>query len=565
LSSNASPGTVPTALYAPLAGGARKLRIAALVDREIVPAWIAETLAAIAASEATSLVAVVVVTAPPPAPLPWTARAFLALDARLAGGARVATAPQPFAARVPDVPVLRAAGTEREGRLDLGAEALATLGTLDADLMIGFGLPPASKALAAASRRGAWFFERRATDAQSCGLRFIDPLWRGDVLTPSGVVVHVDDARVPERLGVSWNATAMLSFSRNRAYQLLRIPAELVRVLRRLAQGRPIERQALEDSAPPGPAAWLGFALRLVGRAARRHLPRLGKVETWVLGVRRGATPLDPERAGGTDFHVISAPPGLIWADPFAVHDAGRDYVFVEECPPDGRGRIAVFELGQSFEVSPSRVVLDPPWHLSYPIVFEWKGERWLMTESSEAGTLTLHRSIEFPHRWEPVRNLIEGRTVVDATLHFDGERWYLFAAVSESPFGYDQRIWCDLFAFWASEPSGPWHPHALNPLLSDVRRARPAGDFFMHDGRLIRPAQDCSTDYGHAIVFHEVLKLDPEHYEERVIGRLDPDWAPGLRGCHTYARSGNLEVVDGKLLVPRRAAVRHKDPADGA
>ena len=549
-------GAAPTPLYAELAAGQPRLRVAVLVDRDVVPAWIGETLAAIAASDATSLVAVVVVDAPAPPPVAPALRAFLWLDARLAGGARVATAPQRLAARLPDVPLTRITGAERDGRLDLGASELASLRAFDADLLLGFGLPPPAHAVASASRKGAWFFERRATDAESCGLGFLEPLLRGEAVTPSGVVVQASDADALQRLCGSWNATALLSFSRNRAYQLLRIPAELLRVLRRVAADRPIEREAVAEVAPPGGFAVAAFMLRLVLRGLRRHLPRLGKVESWVLGVRRGEkTLLDPERPDGANLRVIEAPAGMFWADPFAVRHQDRDYVFVEECPLGGRGRIAVLELGTALDVEKVTTVLDQPWHLSYPIVFEWKGERLLITESSEAGTLTLYRCVEFPHRWQPVKNLIEGRAAVDGTLHFDGERWYLFAAISESPFGYDKRIWCDLFVFCAEDPAGPWRPHALNPILSDVRRARPAGDFFVHEGRLIRPAQDCSTDYGRAIVFHEVIRLDPDHYEERVIGRLDPDWAPGLRGCHTYARCGTLEVVDGKILVPRRAA----------
>ena len=555
---NALPSrdAAPTPLYAPLADGMPRLRVAVLVDRDVVPAWVGETLAAIAASDATVLAAIVVVDVPPPPPVAPALRAFLRLDAKLAGGARVATAPQRLGERWPDVRFLRVAGMEKEGRLDVGASELASLRALDADLLIGFGLPPASAAVASASRQGAWFFERRATEAESCGLRFLEPLRSGAAITPSGVVVHASDADAWQRLGISWHATALLSFSRNRAYQALRIPAELVRVLRRVASGQPFERETVAEFAPPGGFGVLGFMLRLVLRGLRRHLPRLGRTESWVLGVRRGGkTLLDPRHPDGAGIRVIDPPAGIFWADPFAVRHAGRDYVFVEECPLGGRGRIAVLELGEALDVANVTTVLDHPWHLSYPIVFEWKGERLLITESSEAGTLTLYRCIEFPHRWQPVKNLIEGREAVDGTLHFDGERWYLFVTVSESPFGYDKRIWCDLFIFWASDPTGPWRPHAQNPVLCDVRRARPAGDFFLHEGRLIRPAQDCSTDYGRAIVFHEVVRLDPDHYEERVLGRLDPDWAPGLRGCHTYARCGTLEVVDGKILVPRRAA----------
>lgn len=124
-------------------------------------------------------------------------------------------------------------------------------------------------------------------------------------------------------------------------------------------------------------------------------------------------------------------------------------------------------------------------------------------------------------------------------------------------PFGYDQRIWDDLFLFHAQTPLGPWHPHPRNPIVSDVRSARPAGRLFMHAGRLIRPSQDCSTDYGAAVVFNEVVAMDESNYSERPIGRIDPTWMAGLSGCHTYSKTAGLETVDGKFFISRRGARR--------
>ena len=46
-------------------------------------------------------------------------------------------------------------------------------------------------------------------------------------------------------------------------------------------------------------------------------------------------------------------------------------------------------------------------------------------------------------------------------------------------------------------------------------------------------------------MVFNEVLVLSPTDYHERPLGRLDPDWAPGLDGCHTYNEASGVEVLD--------------------
>lgn len=104
-----------------------------------------------------------------------------------------------------------------------------------------------------------------------------------------------------------------------------------------------------------------------------------------------------------------------------------------------------------------------------------------------------------------------------------------------------------ELFLFHADSPLGPFAPHPQNPIVSDVRHARPAGRIFTRAGRLIRPSQDCAGGYGRAVVFNEILDLDPEHYREQCIGRLAPPFADARRGYHTYASLGNLEIVDFK------------------
>ncbi|HEU4665508.1 MAG TPA: hypothetical protein VFS55_15875 [Dokdonella sp.] len=553
----------PTPLYAPLPPGSRALRVVAFVDRAVVPAWIAETLAALAADDACELLAVLHARLPAAPRRVRAIDAFVRVDAALAGSARKATAAVALRERLAGIALVDVVAREERGRLVLDERGAARVRALDADLLLGFGVPPPSDELSALGRRGDWFFERDATDARRHGLRHLLPLQRGEAVSPGGIVVH--DGRDWRRFGGDFSATAQLSFARNRAYQLLRVPATLVRLLRRLAAGESPSGEPVPAFAPPGALALVALVLRLAARALRRHVPRLGRAEDWLLAARRADAPLDPACPRTHDLRVLATPPGRFWADPSLVRHEGRDWLFVEEYPyTTRRGRIAVAELDAALAPVDVQTVFDEPWHLSYPLVYEWQGELWLTVESSAARTFALHRAVEFPARWAFAAELLRGRNAVDGTLHHDGVHWYLFACISESPLDVDRRVWTDLFLFVADSPLGPWRAHPANPLLSDVRRARPAGKLFVHEGRLIRPAQDCSVDYGYAVVFNEVVVLDPLRYEERPLGRIEPDWLPGLRGCHTYTRGAGLEIVDGKRLVPRRhvRAYRAQEPS---
>ncbi len=119
-----------------------------------------------------------------------------------------------------------------------------------------------------------------------------------------------------------------------------------------------------------------------------------------------------------------------------------------------------------------------------------------------------------------------------------------MFAGVSNGRYSNsDERC-----LFFADALTGPWTPHRNNPVLSDVRRSRPAGLLFYDEGRLIRPSQDCGKAYGYALVFSEVLTLTETEYEERQINRIEPGLIAGCVGTHTYNRAEQFEVVDRTL-----------------
>jgi hypothetical protein len=122
-----------------------------------------------------------------------------------------------------------------------------------------------------------------------------------------------------------------------------------------------------------------------------------------------------------------------------------------------------------------------------------------------------------------------------------------MFAGISNGRYSN-----CDeLGIFFSDTLRGPWTPHPANPVVSDVRRARPAGALFRDQaGRLIRPSQDCAKAYGYAIVFSEVIALSETEYQERPFARLDPDWVKGNLGTHSYTRTDKFEVIDGNFAM---------------
>lgn len=244
-------------------------------------------------------------------------------------------------------------------------------------------------------------------------------------------------------------------------------------------------------------------------------------------------------------YQKILPPKDRFWADPHVLQRDGRYFIFIEEyLYATNRGHISVIEMDEAGNWTPPVSVLERPYHLSYPFVFEHEDELFMIPETSENRTIELYKCLEFPHRWEFQMNLMEDLRAVDATLLQRDGRWWLFANVVETD---GASSWDELFIFHAPDfRTTQWSSHPRNPVISDCRQSRPAGRFFEIDGRLYRPSQNCSVRYGYGFNFSVVKVLDEEAYREELVTTVTPEWDPRILGVHTFNRAGRLHLSDG-------------------
>lgn len=285
-------------------------------------------------------------------------------------------------------------------------------------------------------------------------------------------------------------------------------------------------------------AASLRPLLRTGAAMARHALRRDHWSLRWRLDSNSSGDPWERIATGGWHEHD---PPGSGCADPFPWRRDGRAYVFFEHVPePGADGVIAVSELLPDGSASPPEVCLREPHHLSYPFLIEEGGETLMIPETLAARSVSLYSATDFPHGWRREHVLLEGIDSVDPTVHFDGTTYWMWVAVvNEVGSAADEA-----HLFHADDLRGPWSPHPANPVVSDIRTARPAGTPFVHEGRLIRPAQDCSGRYGRRLVFNEVTELSATRYSERRVTTVDP-FERGTVGLHTFNSRDGVEVVD--------------------
>lgn len=304
-------------------------------------------------------------------------------------------------------------------------------------------------------------------------------------------------------------------------------------------------------------AAALLRAQASFSRKAVRFLDSLATGgKTWSVAWR--APPAGALFADGRAVLSVLPDDGLrYYADPFPFCWHGRTFVFVEELPyATNRGCISVAELDEAGSFGTPRPIIEEPYHLSYPFVFEHNGEIWMIPESGEAEGIYLYRAERFPDLWKRESCLIDGAKIYDATVLADGGRFWMFAC---------ERVWhsssWDILNLYHSPTlQGEWVPHRGNPVMIDAVLGRPGGAIFWNQGYHVRPVQDCSQGYGGAITLCRIDSLTEDGFAQTPIGRIRCEH----HGCHTYNHAG-IEVIDIFSKRGLRSVTALYSPASGS
>jgi hypothetical protein len=469
------------------------------------------------------------------------------LDDGVYGHPDDALAPTDVERTLGELPRLEMTGQEPGSAVrDNDEEALRAVREADLDVLVCLSATMPSPAVRGAPRYGAWSLHHADSSEFAGGPSFFWEAYERRNVT--GQELHAHDATPDAKLlARSWSSTDFVSLRRGRSPAYWKAAHFVIRRLSDLHElgwdalaVSPVESAAPVRRAPDNRQV-ARFAARIGRAIVGRRLRRLVFREQWFVALRRPSGPALPADAAG--FGLLTPPRDRFFADPFVVSQDGVDHLLIEDLSyKTGKGVIAYVTLRGGKPTAAPRVALERPYHLSYPFTFEWEGSTYMIPETSAAGTVELYRAERIPDEWRLERVLLRDIDAADATLlRHDGIFW-LFAAVAVP--GATKTD--ELYVFSARDLHGEWTSHPRNPVVSDVRRARPAGRVFTSGGRLVRPAQDCSVRYGGAIVFHSIDELTQTEYRESVMHRFTGAGIRGLRGTHTYNRGESYEVIDG-------------------
>jgi hypothetical protein len=552
-----------------------KLRVGLLLDSFEVPAWLAKMLREIATSDYAEISLVVLNEADPsapatPAPDGWIARigqlgraivwkstsfvyrTFVDKKPKL----RDAQAPVCIRDLLAETPTMTVMPEQTRWSDTFPAGDLERIRSHKLDVLVRGGFRILRGGILTSPRHGVWSYHHGDNRVNRGGPPGFWESLEGWPETGSVLQILTEDLDNGRVLCRSWSCTREFSLRDNRSNyywkSLSFIPRKL-KELHRLGPDAFFDRVAEDNRHPemysqrlytqPTATQFARLTLGKLWEKFRLMIERQFTFNQWVLlySLR------DNFSSSLWRYRKILPPKDRFWADPHVVQRDGRYYIFLEEyLYATKRGHISVMEMDEEGNWTQPVPVVERPYHLSYPFVFEHEGSLYMIPESAGNSTIELYKCERFPDQWVFQMNLMEDVLAVDATLLRRDGKWWLFANIVENR---GASPWDELFVFHAPDfRTSDWTPHPRNPVVSDCKRSRPAGCFFEIDGRLYRPSQNCSVRYGYGFNFNEVRVLTETDYEEETVTSVEPDWDPKLLGTHTFNFAGRLYLGDGFL-----------------
>lgn len=237
----------------------------------------------------------------------------------------------------------------------------------------------------------------------------------------------------------------------------------------------------------------------------------------WSIGMYVGKSPLAFVPFEGRDNPVltrehVSDIRATFVADPFMMRANDTWYMFFEVMNQETKkGEIGLATSKDGLKWTYKEIVLVEPFHLSYPYIFEWMNEFYMIPESFQTGSIRLYKALKFPFRWTFVTTLLRTGIFLDSSVfRYDG-RWWLLTETNPDH-KYDT-----LRLYYSDDLIGSWLEHPESPIIKqNAHIARPAGRVQVVNDGVIRYAQDCYPIYGTQVRAFEIIELTTSSYRER-------------------------------------------------
>lgn len=266
----------------------------------------------------------------------------------------------------------------------------------------------------------------------------------------------------------------------------------------------------------------------------------------WECFYRKPDTPYLTEQQEDTLSWMKIIVPRRYWcADPFLINYSGEEYIFCEVM--DRKESYGKIGCGKIVDGKPTYIetIIDIGCHTSYPNLFEWNGELYMIPETVERHTIELYKCESFPSEWKKVSILMSNTNAVDTTIFKNNGELQIFI--------YEQDQDSRKLSIAEIDMEKYSIKNRCYVKEYNEKVGRPAGNVFKLNNELYRPTQYGINFYGEKIVFQKFSVLqyngylqyeESESYSIRT-SNYSKELGNKFVGTHTYNYDNCYEVVD--------------------
>mgnify|MGYP003302829451 CR=1 FL=1 len=164
-------------------------------------------------------------------------------------------------------------------------------------------------------------------------------------------------------------------------------------------------------------------------------------------------------------------------------------------------------------------IVLKESFHLSYPFVFEYQGEVYMIPETCAVNEVRLYKAENDKlESFRYLKTLIRDQnqendidiSYSDSSVFLYNGMWYLFTTINKKGIN-------ELYLYFSENFDGPYEKHIKSPIIRSQKYGRNGGSLIECNSSLFRVAQDCVDKYGDNVHLLKILKISENVYEETV------------------------------------------------
>lgn len=244
-----------------------------------------------------------------------------------------------------------------------------------------------------------------------------------------------------------------------------------------------------------------------------------------------------------TQFEVIKNSMRYWAADPFVFNYNGETYILAELYDYIRRRGVIGYTKFENGAFKKWSSIIVENYHLSFPFIFEYEGEVYIMPESNSNNSLYIYKAVDFPKKWQKQENLLSNIKIVDTVPFIYKGNYYAFTLKLNN----DGDNTMHIIKF--HEGVAKFNDRVIS---KDNSISRMAGRVINNGNEMIRVTQNCELDYGTNINFCEFSFDKIENFKEKIIKRLSfsdilLDKKMFVNGFHTYNFNDTFEVIDIK------------------